>query len=305
MIRRTVVRVMTSQAGGRRGALVYAAVAIAGVTAVSTLMHAMQLSVGGGLGGTLIMAAMWIPALARLVAVRTVDREWRPPFPLRRWGRPRAAVIVVPLATVGAIYIGAYALASLADVPRGAPAWHGAAVALNVGVNLPLLAIIGLFGGLGEELGWRGYLQPRLDQLEVPGAVLWVIALETVFHVPLILLTGYLAGEPWALSIALFFGLKLGATPLWTWATYRWRTIWIAAWFHALHNAVSQVLVPKALGAGDPRVLGESGVLPIALYLVAAGAVLGIARARGRRWRDMAASARGETERRPAHTASA
>jgi len=75
--------------------------------------------------------------------------------------------------------------------------------------------------------------------------------------------------------------------------------IWIGG------DSVSQVLVPKALGAGDPRVLGESGVLPIAVYLVAAGAVLAVARARGRRWRDLAASARGETERGTAHTASA
>ena len=148
-------------------------------------------------------------------------------------------------------------------------------------------------------------LQPRLDQLDVRGALFWVIALETVFHVPLILLAGYLAGDRWALSIALFFCLKLGATPVWTWATYRWRTIWMAVWFHAFHNAVSQVLVPKALGAGDPRILGETGALPVVLYLVAAGTVLGIARARRLRWRDLAGNALAGTERRPSHTVSA
>jgi hypothetical protein len=54
-----------------------------------------------------------------------------------------------------------------------------------------------------------------------------------------------------------------------------WRTVWMAVWFHALHNAVSQVLVPKALGAGDARILSEAGVLPVALYLATAGAVFG------------------------------
>ena len=283
----------------------YAAVAMASVIAVSAFMRAMTLSVGGGRGGLLIMAAMWIPALARLVATRTVDRAWFPPLPLRRWGHPRAAVIVVPLSIVSSIYLGAYALAWLAGVPREPPVWHGAAVVMNVAVNLPLLAIIGLFGGLGEELGWRGYLQPRLDQLDVRGALFWVIALETAFHLPLVLLAGYLAGDRWALSIALFFGLKLGATPVWTWATYRWRTVWMAVWFHALHNAVSQVLVPKALGAGDARILGEAGVLPVALYLATAGAVFGMATARGLRWRDLAGRALSGTERRPVHTSSA
>jgi hypothetical protein len=125
-------------------------------------------------------------------------------------------------------------------------------------------------------------------------SLLWVIALETLFHVPLILLTGYLDGEAWAMSVALFFGLKLGATPVWTWMTYRWRTIWAAVWVHAFHNAVSQVLMPKALGAGDPRVLGESGLVPVALYLMAAGIILITMRVRGQRWRDLARSALGE-----------
>ncbi len=95
------------------------------------------------------------------------------------------------------------------------------------------------------------------------------------------------------MSVALFVGLKLGATPVWTWATYRCRTIWIAAWFHAFHNAVSQVLVPKALGAGDPRILGESGVIPIAFYLLAAVTILVMLRSRSERWRDFAANALG------------
>ena len=174
--------------------------------------------------------------------------------------------------------------------PRERPVWQGAASVVNIAVNLPLLAAIDVVGGLGEEIGWRGYLQPRLDQLRVPGSLLWVIAFESLFHLPLIVLAGYLVDRTWVTSVALFVGLKLGATPVWTWATYRYRTIWIAAWFHAFHNAVSQVLVPKALGAGDPRILGESGVLPIAFYLLAAAMILVILRSRTGRWRDFAAN---------------
>jgi hypothetical protein len=104
-----------------------------------------------------------------------------------------------------------------------------------------------------------------------------------------------------ASSIALFFALSLGLTPVWTWATYRWRTIWIAAWFHTFHNAVSQVLLPKALGAGDPRILGESGLLPVTFYLLAAAAIFGIARSRGERWRDLTEHALRDSETRTSH----
>jgi uncharacterized protein len=279
---------MTTRTDGARGVLVYALVAMTGVTAVAVALQALGLSIGDARAGTLIMTAMWIPAVARLVATRMVDRAWRSPFPIRRWGRPRLAVLLIPLSAVCGIYLGAYGLASLAGIPRERPVWQGTAMVINVAVNLPLLAAIDVVGGLGEEIGWRGYLQPRLDQLEVRGSLFWVIALESLFHLPLILLAGYLAHESWGVSVALFLGLKLGATPLWTWATYRWRTIWIAAWFHAFHNAISQVLIPKALGAGDPRMLGESGVFPIALYALAAAMVFAIARARGTRWRDVA-----------------
>jgi membrane protease YdiL (CAAX protease family) len=275
---------MTSDPSGLRGVLVYAAVAMVGITAVSASLYATNLSVAEQRAGLLVIAAMWVPALARWVATHTVDRGWSSPFPIQRWGYPRAAIVIVPLAVVCAIYFGAYLLASLAGVPREPPVWQGARAAVNVAVNLPLLAAFGLLGAIGEEIGWRGYLQPRLDQLAVPGSLFWVIALETFFHVPLILIGGYLAGEARATSIALFFGLGLGATPVWTWATYRWRTIWIATWFHTFHNAVSQVLVPKLLGAGAPLILGESGVLPVTVYLLAAAAVFGTMRARGEQW---------------------
>ena len=281
---------LTNDSNGRRGVLVYAAVVMAGVTAVSLLLHSMNLSFDDRGAAVFIMAAMWTPALARFVATHTFDSGWRSPFPLSVWGKSRLSVVLIPLATVGAIYLGAYALASLAGVPREAPVWSSRAV-INVAVNLPLLGVIDVIGGLGEELGWRGYLQPRLDEMQVPGSLLWVITLETLFHVPLILLAGYVAGGSWATSIALLFGLGLGATPVWTWATYRWHTIWIAAWFHAFHNAVSQVLVPKALGAGNERILGESGIFPVALYLVVAATALATTRVRGKGWREFAQDA--------------
>src|SRR5206468_3517559 len=108
-----------------------------------------------------VLAVMWVPALARFIATRTVDRTWRPPFPVRPWGTPGAAIMLVPLGTVSAIHLGAYAIAAPIGVPRETPPWAGR-VAINVAINLPLLAIIGAAGSFGEEIGWRGYLQPRI-----------------------------------------------------------------------------------------------------------------------------------------------
>jgi membrane protease YdiL (CAAX protease family) len=284
---------MSTRRSGLRGPAIYAAVVMVGVAIVAVMMKARHVSVGESRSQAFILLAMWMPALARFAATRTVDREWRSPFPLRRWGRPGVVIVIVPLLTVTAIYLGAYALATLAGVPRAAPAWPEGRVAINVVVNLPLLSMIGVVGALGEELGWRGYLQPRLDQLNVRYSLVWMIALETLFHLPLIVLAGYLGATNLSAAIALFFALGVGLTPLWTWATYRWRSVWMAVLFHTFHNAVSQVLVPKALGDGSPLLLGESGVFPVVAYLTAGLVVFLILRRRALTWNEFARSAIG------------
>lgn len=255
---------------GRRGVLIYIAVVLAAVSIVATVMWRLGVPVGVVESTPFILAAMWVPSLARWIATTTVDRHWQSPLPLKRWGRPRAAIVLVPLATVSAIYLAAYSAAALFNVPRSEPVWHGARLALNVAINLPLLSALGAAGAIGEEFGWRGYLQPRLYDLGAPFAMGIVILVETLFHVPLILLAGYLAGDRPAATIVLFFALGFGLTPVWTWTTYRWQSLWVAIWFHTFHNAISQTILPKALGAGDPLMLGESGILPVASYLAAA-----------------------------------
>jgi hypothetical protein len=65
----------------------------------------------------------------------------------------------------------------------------------------------------------------------------------------------------------------------------------MAVLFHTFHNAVSQVIIPKALGEGDPLVLGESGVFPVIAYLTAGLIVFVIVRRRGRTWQLFARTA--------------
>jgi hypothetical protein len=64
------------------------------------------------------MTAMWMPAIARLVATWTADRDWHAPFPLKRWGLPRLAIVLVSLAIVTGVYAAAYGVASLVPWKR-------------------------------------------------------------------------------------------------------------------------------------------------------------------------------------------
>ena len=138
---------MSDRDRGLRGLAVYAISVLGGVTAIASWLCARRLSIGDPGSRALILTAMWISTVARLLATRVVDRGWRAPFPLNQWGSPRIAVLAVPLGIVAAIYFGAYVTAAFAGVPREPPVWHGLGVALNVAVNLPLLAAIDLAGG--------------------------------------------------------------------------------------------------------------------------------------------------------------
>lgn len=255
----------------KTGVILYCAVAVLGMVALAFSARAFgdRLTTAELMAVTL--AGMWMPSLARMVATRTVDRGYRAPLPVRDGRRPRMGVSVAPLLVVLSIYGAAYGVAILLDVDRSVPSWSGARqVALNVAVNGVLVSIPGFVGALGEEWGWRGYLQPRLDQLEVPGSPWVVAAVSLAYHAPFILALGYIeTGSP-LVSLGLFALLELGLAPTWTWLTYRFRSMWAAVWVHTWHNTLSQTLFPKALGAGSDIWLGESGILPSAGYAVAA-----------------------------------
>src|SRR4051812_7538930 len=99
---------MMSRMDGLRGITLYSVIALTGALAVSLLMHVMRVSVGDSRAWVFILAPMWIPAFARFAATHTVDRSWRAPLPLSRWGSPRIAVLLVPPGVVSGIYLGAY-----------------------------------------------------------------------------------------------------------------------------------------------------------------------------------------------------
>jgi membrane protease YdiL (CAAX protease family) len=192
-------------------------------------------------------------------------------------------VVLAPLLVIAGIYSAAYGIAWLAGIERAAPVWQGARmVAINVVLNLPLAAVLGLMGSIGEELGWRGYLQPRLDQLGVRASLLVVAPIEVLYHVPLIVLGGYLASGSLLITLGLACASKLTGIFLWTYGSYRLRSIWVAFWFHTLHNALSQLIFPKVFGVGAEHVLGEMGLLPVGCQVAAALALLVALRLRGR-----------------------
>jgi CAAX protease family protein len=280
-----------------RPLIVFSAIAVGATTAIAALCDANGWTVTSPVWSILAPLAMWAPALARLVTRRTVDRGFTGTLTLRRWGVTGARVILEPLALPLMVYSAAYFIAwtsGLVQFNPGDGKWtSGAQIAANLVVNLAILLPFGTFTALGEELGWRGYLQPRLDAADVRFSVVVVWLVQLAYHFPLMAGAGYLGGSNLLATTALFATGDLSVTFLAACLAYRARSLWPAVFFHSFHNTISQWLFPKFFTGGDESLLlGETGLLPAIGYVVLGVAVLLALRREGPPWAELARSAR-------------
>jgi membrane protease YdiL (CAAX protease family) len=150
-----------------------------------------------------------------------------------------------------------------------APAGDGWLPDLIINLLLNLLIIVPLV--VGEEIGFRGYLLPRLRELGSTKAVVISGFLHGTWHLPLILLTSfYLTEGNRLLTIPLFLmllttsGMMSGVLRLTT------DSLWPSVIFHATFNAFLGVFATLTVARSPMTIyiIGESGVLMLA---VAAG----------------------------------
>jgi len=276
-----------------RPVIVFFVIAVGTTTAIAVLCAAMGWSVTSPAWAVLAPVAMWAPALGRVVAHRTVDRGFDSPLTLRRWGVTGARVVWEPLAIPLAVYGAAYAVAWSAGLAHWSPGggkWTtGPQIAANLLINLSILGVFGTFTAMGEEIGWRGYLQPRLDAAGVRWSVVAVWLCQVAYHAPLVIGAGYLNASGVLASLALFAAGDLPVSFLFAWMSYRARSLWPAVFFHSFHNTISQWLFPKFFAGGEDALwLGEGGVLPMAGYIVIGSTVFLWMRWRGRSWQALA-----------------
>jgi membrane protease YdiL (CAAX protease family) len=272
-----------------RAVAVLMAIAAGATTAVALVCWRHGWTVTSPQWSLLVPFAMWAPALGRFVARRTADRGFRSVLTLQRWSATGASVILLPLLIPLAVYGAAYAIGAVSGFvhwnPGGGKWTSVPQVLANVVVNLAILGVYGTFNALGEELGWRGYLHPRLDAAGVRSSVIVVWLCQLVYHAPLMAGAGYLDEGGLARSLALFAAGDLPISFLIAWLAYRAGTLWPAVLLHSLHNTISQWLYPRLFESGNPALLdGEGGMLPIAGYVVLGVVLLVWMRRHGQSW---------------------
>ncbi|HVS66283.1 MAG TPA: type II CAAX endopeptidase family protein [Thermoanaerobaculia bacterium] len=215
----------------------------------------------------LVMGLMWTPGLVALALQLNFRRTLRGLG--WGWGGGRYWVLgyLAPILYAGLTYAVIWA-SPLGDVEaeafgRLASHWY----------VIPLGALQGCLFALGEELGWRGFLVPRLaqvldfDRTSIVSGLVWA-----VWHVPLILFAGYSGGAPALYSVACFTVMVVGLSYLFAGITLRSGSVWPAMLLHASHNQWIQGFFDQATVDTGPTEywIGEFGAgLALAAILVA------------------------------------
>ncbi len=236
-----------------------------------------------GTGGQLAIAAtMWIPALAAWITVRFVSHEGSHVLRLRLG--PLRPYLQTMLA-IPALYALIYALSWLLGLgqpdwgmrwlrdllaqagstePMPSPALLWPALFL---LTLLVTPFVNALFGLGEEIGWRGYLLPHLMPLGKKCAYLLTGLIWGLWHAPLVLIGFNYPGHP-LLGVGMMclfttaLGLYIGAL------ARRHESTILAGWMHGLINSqgygIWRILFPTV----NPLLGGATGLVGIAVWLM-------------------------------------
>jgi uncharacterized protein len=101
----------------------------------------------------------------------------------------------------------------------------------------------GLARALGEEIGWRGFLLPRLAHRMGPtwGALVSGL-IWTAWHVPLLIFGDYHSAAPRWFALSCFAVMVVSLSFVLAWLRLKSGSVWPCAILHACHNILIQVV---------------------------------------------------------------
>jgi membrane protease YdiL (CAAX protease family) len=235
-----------------------------------------------------VLLSAFAPIAALLIITTTTPRGRRRAlwgeFGLNRSGRQMwPFALLVPMLLAGGAYAAALVLGvgELRDIDltsSGAADWT-----LNLVVTLAFMTV--LF--LAEELGWRGYLLPRIQQLTSRRRAALVTGfVHGCFHLPLMLIaTTYdQHGSRWLVAPVVVATITMGGV-FYAYLWDRTGTVWPVAMAHGAVNTAFGIgagaVVATTSEADLAYVAGESGLATFAAVAVVGTVLL----ARAKVWR--------------------
>jgi len=225
-----------------------------------------------------LMAVMWIPGLSALIVTKFVEGASLKDALWLRIGSLGPYLLTMLVAPV--VFAAMYGLSWLAGMTSPDPELSTLVAATGTEpltaetvfqVLLPMSIAVGPFinfiFGLGEELGWRGFLLPRLMVLGKGKAYALLGVLWGMWHAPLIWAgfnyPGYpVAGMIMMILLCYAFGLFLNEM------TLHYRSSLLAGFIHGAVNAQGFGVWLWLFPSVNPMFGGGTGVTGVAVWLL-------------------------------------
>ena len=216
---------------------------------------------------------MWTPGLVALILSFLLFRDFKTiGFKLCSWrffslayAIPAVTAVLI-LGTLILIGQGQFEVSPALVLKKGSLSAALAAILIK-GTTLSVL--IGFVSGLGEEIGWRGFLHTRLIQIKISHPFLITGIIWSIWHWPLILFSNYVTSTIPLLSLLMFTVVTISFSVIIGWLREISGSVFVASLAHGVHNTWIQGIYPAFLKKGplDEFLGGESGLLNAVIYL--------------------------------------
>ena len=192
-------------------------------------------------GLTALVILMWIPGLLS-VLMRLILKSGFADVGFTL-GKPRYYVYAsaIPLALAlltgllgTALDVRRFALIEPGDLQRMIPVFL-------------LMSSVGLLGAFGEELGWRGFLLPKMVAGGISHPYLASGLVWACWHLPLIAFGGFYATKNILIMVLAYGSSIVAINFIVSELRMRSRSVWVATVFHAAHNFFFQLAIPTLL----------------------------------------------------------
>lgn len=207
---------------------------------------------------------MWCPGVAAIIVKRLYYREEKI-FNLKAFKLNYVLLgIGIPL-LYSLLSYGIYLIMRGSDVITG----NTLGTLLSQPLILILYVSIFFITALGEEIGWRGFLNREMFKLfgYHKGAFL-TGCIWAIWHLPLII-TGYVSSIPIWYQVPIYVIQCIAMSYPMSYLSLKSKSVWPAAFFHFTHNFVIQILLDQSIsGQNKPYLVGETGILTISILLI-------------------------------------
>ena len=216
---------------------------------------------------------MLSPGLASIIT-RILRREGFADVSFRlrgpRMGNAYLLAFALPLLVGGMAYGFAYLLGLATFDPPPFPfAVNPPLAQFGLNVIFSVILIILLLPSTGgEEIGWRGYLLPRMIDAGIRKPILFTSLIWGAWHLPVVFAGVYAVGPSPLFSAAGLMVATLAFGSILAWIRLGTGSIWPCIIAHAAWNAIiNGAFTPATQNASENAWVGETGVL-VAVTLV-------------------------------------